>query len=143
MKLETIQEYWSEDCKIDTTDLTKESIKIPQLHEKYYKIYIAEKIILRKYQAIHKTLKLQKYEFFINPTEEKVKEGWKVPDQGKLLKNETSMYLECDSDLVETELKIGIQLEKVDFLKSILDSIHSRGYLLKNILEDRRFMNGG
>lgn len=143
MKLEIIQELWAEDCKIDTTDLTKESIKIPQLHEKYYKIYISEKIILRKYQAIYKTLKLQKYEFFINPTEEKVKEGWKVPDQGKLLKNETSMYLECDTDLVETELKIGIQIEKVDFLKSILDSIHSRGYLLKNILEDRRFMNGG
>lgn len=143
MKLEMIQDFWAEDCKIDTTDLTKESIKIPQLHEKYYKIYISEKIILRKYQAIYKTLKLQKYEFFINPTEEKVKEGWKVPDQGKLLKNETSMYLECDTDLVETELKIGIQIEKVDFLKSILDSIHSRGYLLKNILEDRRFMNGG
>ena len=31
-------DLWAEDSKIDRTELGEESIKIPQLHHKYYKI---------------------------------------------------------------------------------------------------------
>lgn len=143
MKLDDIHTLWESDCTINTLNLTEETVRIAKLHAKYSRIYVAEKIVLRKYQADYKVLKLEKEEFLINPTEEKIKSGWKIPAQGRLLKNEVSRYLEGDSDLVSSELKIGVQHEKVDLLKSILDQIHVRGYQIKNILEDRRFMNGG
>ncbi len=143
MKLEQIEEMWSEDCIINTVNLTEETIKIPKLHSKYYSILLKERMILSKYKADYKRLKLEKYEFLINPTEDKIKLGWKLPAQGKLLKNEVNQYLEADDLLIEQELKLGFQEEKVAYLKSIIDSINVRNFLIKNILEDRRFMNGG
>jgi hypothetical protein len=144
MKLETIQELWHQDCKIDTTDISKEASNIPSLHEKYYKIYIGERLQLYKLQADYKKLKLEKYEFLINPTEEDVRDkGWKIPDRGRILRQEVSGYLEGDSDMINKELQIGIQQEKVEFIKSIIDSISKRGFLLKTIHDDRKFMSGG
>lgn len=143
MKLEQIEEMWSEDCIINTVNLTEETIKIPKLHSKYYSILLKERMILSKYKADYKRLKLEKYEFLINPTEDKIKLGWKLPAQGKLLKNEVNQYLEADDLLIEHELKLGFQEEKVAYLKSIIDSINVRNFLIKNILDDRRFMNGG
>lgn len=143
MKLERIVTEWQQDSVVNSIDLTAESLKIPKLHSKYSTIYVSERIALRKLQADYKKLKLEKEEFLINPTEDKVKLGWKIPAQGRLLKNEVTRYLDGDNELVDFELKIGIQHEKVDLLKSILDQIHTRGYLIKNILEDRRFMSGG
>ena len=36
MNLEQIQEMWEKDSKIDPDNLHDESLKIPQLHSKYY-----------------------------------------------------------------------------------------------------------
>ena len=38
MKIESIESLWEKDSKIDSVDLKGESLKIPQLHEKYFKI---------------------------------------------------------------------------------------------------------
>ena len=48
MKLEEILESWSKDSKIDNTELDKESLKIPSLHNKYLKMYTSENLLLRK-----------------------------------------------------------------------------------------------
>ena len=39
MNLEKIQEMWERDATIDPDNLHNESLKIPQLHSKYYTIY--------------------------------------------------------------------------------------------------------
>lgn len=143
MKIEEIESLWSEDSIITDMDLSREASKIPQLHAKYYQIYIREKMILLKYRNEYKKLKLEKHEFLINPTEDKFNDGWKLPAQGKILKNEIHTYLDGDDLILQQELKIGIQEEKVTFLKSIIDSINTRNFIIKNMIEDRRFMAGG
>ena len=143
MKIEEIESLWSEDSIITDIDLSREASKIPQLHAKYYQIYIREKMILLKYRNEYKKLKLEKHEFLINPTEDKFNDGWKLPAQCKILKNEINTYLDGDDLLLQQELKIGIQEEKVTFLKSIIDSINTRNFIIKNMIEDRRFMAGG
>lgn len=143
MKIEEIESLWSEDSIITDIDLSREASKIPQLHAKYYQIYIREKMILLKYRNEYKKLKLEKHEFLINPTEDKFNDGWKLPAQGKILKNEIHTYLDGDDLVLQQELKIGIQEEKVTFLKSIIDSINTRNFIIKNMIEDRRFMAGG
>ena len=45
MKAEDIQE-WDKDCKLDETELGAESAKIPSLHNKYLKIFMAERLRL-------------------------------------------------------------------------------------------------
>ena len=49
MKTEDIISLWEQDCKIDSTELGMESLRIPQLHNKYYKIFIQER---KQYFAI-------------------------------------------------------------------------------------------
>ena len=93
MKIEEIESLWSEDSIITDIDLSREASKIPQLHAKYYQIYIREKMILLKYRNEYKKLKLEKHEFLINPTEDKFNDGWKLPAQGKILKNEINYFL--------------------------------------------------
>ena len=38
MKLEDIQELWTSDCVLDDLQLDVESTRIPELHNKYFKI---------------------------------------------------------------------------------------------------------
>ena len=44
MKFEEIQKLWTSDCPIDETELSQESVKIPQLHNKYLILYSNEKL---------------------------------------------------------------------------------------------------
>ena len=44
MKFEEIQKLWTRDCPIDETELAQESVKIPQLHNKYMILYSNEKL---------------------------------------------------------------------------------------------------
>ena len=43
MTIEEIMEMWGEDSHIEDTDLDNESLKIPNLHQKYLDIYSKEK----------------------------------------------------------------------------------------------------
>lgn len=143
MKLDDIEQLWGKDCQIDA-NITSASANVPVLHHKYYRIYVAEKLHLHKLLSDYKQLKLDKYDFLINPTREAIeKYGWTVPPRGKILRPEISTYLEGDKDLLAAELRIALQQEKVDYVKSILDNISKRTFLLRNILEDRKFQAGG
>ena len=48
MKLESIQELWTSDCVLDDLQLDVESTRIPELHNKYFKIFSDEKLRLVK-----------------------------------------------------------------------------------------------
>ena len=89
MKLEQIFELWDVDCKINRSELGEEALNISKLHNKYYKIFANERLVLKKYEALLKQLKLAKNEFFIlGPTEETHAKGWTLPPQGKVLRSD-------------------------------------------------------
>jgi len=143
MDITEIQSLWDQDSQINELKLAEESIKIPSLHAKYLRLYSESKIQLLKLQQAYKALYCDKKEFLINPTQEDMKKNnWQIPERGKLLKNEIDSYLQGDRDLLKLELKIGIEQEKTDYLKSILQSLNSRGFIIKNAIEDRKWMSG-
>lgn len=143
MKLEDIFEEWNEDSRIDKTELGDELIKIPILHNKYYKILSAERLLLKSYENKMKQLKLDKYEFFTQgPNEESEKLGWKLPPKGMILKADLPMYMDADPDIIKLSLKIGLQQEKIEFLDSIIRSLTNRGYNLKSAVDWQKFING-
>jgi hypothetical protein len=143
MKLDEITSLWEQDSKIDKTELADESLKIPQLHHKYYKIYSNEKLILRKLNTQYKQLRLQKFEFYTQgPNEETEDKGWVLPAIGRILKADAAQYIEADNDLIQLSLKIGIQEEKIEFLESIIKTLNNRGYNIHTALEFIKFMNG-
>jgi len=144
MKIEEIYELWEKDSQIDRTELGDEAIKIPKLHNKYYQLYTAERMLLRKFESDMKQLKLSKHEFYtMGPTEESQEKGWKLPPRGMILKSDIHMYMDADQDIINMSLKIGLQQEKVELLESIIKSLTNRGFQIKSAIEWTKFTMGG
>jgi hypothetical protein len=143
MKLEEIQSLWAQDSKIDSSNLGDESLKIPSLHSKYFRILTEERLRLKKLSSDYKGLYRLRHEFFtgIISNEDLKERGWK-PNPLKILRSDLPIYLESDQELVDLSLKIGIQEEKLDFLKDIIKSINNRNYIITNSINWLKFSNG-
>lgn len=143
MKLEDIFKEWEIDSRIDMTELGEEALKIPKLHHKYFQIFTAEKLQYRKLESELKKLKLDKHEFYTQgPTKETQEKGWELPSIGRILKSDINTYIEADKHIIEMSLKIGIQLEKLELLESIIKSLTNRGYNIKTAVEWEKFKMG-
>jgi hypothetical protein len=59
-----------------------------------------------------------------------------------ILKADIPMYMEADRDTIELSLKIGMQGEKVEFLESIIKSLQTRNFLIKNAIDFMKFTMG-
>ena len=141
LNIENILALWEVDSQIDRTELSNESLKIPQLHHKYYKIYTSEKLLLKKLEADSKQLKLDKYEFYTQGhTKETQERGWTLPARGMILKADLPMYMDADKDIVDLNLKIGYQNEKIDLLENIIKTVSNRGYHIKNAIDWNKFI---
>lgn len=143
MKLEQIYEYWSEDSKIDRSELGNESLKLPQLHSKYYKVFSEERLRLKQYESEYKILYKQKFEYYMGTIDEyEMKElGWE-PQPLKILRTDIPVYMDADKDIINLNLKISMQKEKIDVLENIIRNINSRGFQIKNAIDWERFKTG-
>ena len=143
MKVEDIQAEWDKDCKLDETELGAESAKIPSLHNKYLKIFMAERLRLIQMKGSLKKTRRTLFEYYLGELDrEELAELGREQFYKKLLKNEVDLYIDSDDALTEISLKVALQQEKVDYLESILKSINSRGFQIKNAIEWNRFIAG-
>lgn len=143
MKLDEIQTLWGEDCNIVDDMLDEEALKIPRLHQKYYKIYTTERLLLKKLQADLKIFQQIKYEYYSGEMaqEDLNERGWE-PYPKRVLKADIPRYVDSDKDIIERTLKIAHQQEKVDFCDAIIKSLRDRGFLIKSAIDWRKFTNG-
>lgn len=143
MKLEEIESLWEQDIKIDGTSLDEESLKIPYLHNKYYKIFIREKIQLKAEQNSYNQFFRLKHEYYTGKlSQQELKDlGWE-PFQF-VLKGDIQTYLDSDVELCDKLIKLQVQKEKVEFLENIIKTLNNRGFLIKNAIDFRRFASGG
>ena len=92
MNLEKIQEMWESDSQMDMDNLHDESIKIPQLHQKYYTLYTTIKLLRTKSVDSLAKMRLERYNYYSGkaPAEVYVEEPfpYKVRD-----KESMSMHL--------------------------------------------------
>jgi len=143
MKLEDIQVLWEKDCNIDRTELGEESLKISQLHSKYFKLFSSERLLLKKLDKDYKDLYKVKFEYYngILSHDELKAHGWE-PFSLKVLKSDLHIYLDSDKDITNFQLKIDMQKEKIDFLENIIKSLNSRGYQIKSAIDWEKFKVG-
>jgi hypothetical protein len=141
MNLERIQEMWQVDSVINEFDLDTESLKIPQLHQKYYKLSTDFKFIFKENQFKYKSLLKDKYKYYSGKAP---KEDYKEkPFDLKLLKTDIPMFLEADEEMQKCEMKMSYAEECINYIESILKMISNRTYQIKNAIEHRRFEAGG
>jgi hypothetical protein len=143
MKLEEILDTWSEDCKIDRTELGEEALKLPKLHSKYLRVFTEERLTLRKMEEDRKQLVLTKHDYYrgVLPDEDLKALGWE-PFRMTLLKSDIPMRMEADQDIIKINLRIAMQQEKVDTLEAIIKSISNRGFLIKSAIDYEKFKVG-
>jgi len=143
MKLEDIQILWDKDSKINPADLATESLRVPDLHNKYYKIYTNERLLLSKWELEFKKLYKEKYEYYMGIMDEgelKVN-GWE-PFALKVLKADLPIYMEADQDMINITQKLSLQKEKINFLEGLIKNLNNRGFLIKNAIDWNKFTNG-
>ena len=144
MNIETILNEWDKDAEIDYDSLDQELLRIPKIHSKYYRIYVAEKVKLLSMKEERKVLLLDKNDYYrgIMPKEELDRRGWE-PWNLSILKAEIPMYMDADIHMRELNLRIGVQQEKVDLVESIIKSLVNRGFNIKGAIEFMKFRSGG
>ena len=135
---------WEQDSKMDKTELGDESLKIPLLHHKYYKLFVEEGLLLKKLEQDYKSMYKLKYEYYMGVLDQETltEMNWE-PNSLKILKQDLSIYTDADQDLQRIQAKIDIQKQKLSFLESAIKAVSNRGYLIKNAIDWNRFKVGG
>ena len=143
MSTDDISEMWAVDARIDETNLMAESKKIPELHNKYYTLYYKEALRVKKLRYDYKELEHAKREWFEGSmAEEDLRErGWK-PYQKKILRNDVDKYIQADRDIINLSLKIDYHSARANYLEDIIKTIHSRNFVIKNMIDVLKFQHG-
>ena len=141
MNLDKIQEMWQKDSVIDPDNLHDESLKIPQLHSKYYVIYNTITLLREKARTQYNKIRLERYNFYTGKAEPEVYVEEPFPYKVRE-KDAIQRHLEADEKLTNIDLKIRYYDATLKFLEEILRIISNRTYQIKNAIEWHKFQAG-
>ena len=141
MNLDKIQEMWERDAVIDPDNLHDESLKIPQLHAKYYTVYNTITLLREKARESYSKIKLERHNYYTGKaTAEEYAENpfpYKVRE-----KDAIQRHLEADEKLNTIDMKIRYYDVILKFLEEIIRNISGRTYQIKNAIEWQKFQSG-
>ena len=140
MTLEELQEAIDKDLKINDTELDLESLKTPQLHNKYLKHLNTFKLLLSRTETDYATMKREKWEYYTGKAPAEVYAL--KPFDLKILKTDIDKYLESDNDLQKLKQKVDYLQTTVDYLDKTIRQISNRGFTIKNAIDWRKFTSG-
>ena len=99
MDLEQLQDLAEKDLKINDTELDLESLKTPQLHNKYLKFLNKWKLLQTKANIDYYKLRKEKWEYYTGKAPQQVYA--EKPFNLKILKTDIDKYMESDDELVK------------------------------------------
>jgi hypothetical protein len=140
MNIDEIQSLWEQDSKLDPDNLHSESIKIPSLHAKYYKIYNNILLLKKIEENKFKILRKEKWMYYSGKADPEVYK--EKPFDHKVLKPDIDKYMDADEEIMKTSSKIEYFQTMLNYLDSILKTILNRTYQIKNAIEFMRFTAG-
>ena len=140
MDLEKLQELVDKDLKLNETELDLESLKTPQLHNKYMKHLTNFKLMLSKAESDLYILKREKWEYYTGKSDASVYA--QKPFNLKILKQDVDKYLDSDIDIQRAKHKVEYLQTTTDFLDRTIRQISNRTFTIKNAIEWRKFTSG-
>tara|TARA_A100001234_G_scaffold180109_1_gene162527 strand:- start:139 stop:567 length:429 start_codon:yes stop_codon:yes gene_type:complete len=140
MTFDELQELADKDLKINDTELDLESLKTPQLHNKYMKFHNQYTNLLKKAEQDLARLTREKWEYYTGKADPSVYQ--QKPFNIKLLKPDVDKYLKSDDDLIKLEQKVTYVQSVVDYLDRTVKIISNRGFQIKNAIDWRKFTSG-
>ena len=141
MDLDKIQDMWRNDSVIDPDNLHDESLKIPQLHSKYYTVYNTITLLREKARDSYNRVKLERYNYYTGKADPAVYEEEPFPYKVRE-KDAIQRHLEADDRLTKLDLKIRYYDATLKFLEEIIKNVSNRTFQIKNAIEWHKFQSG-
>ena len=140
MDLETLQKQVDVDLKIDDTELDLESIRTPQLHNKYLKLFTKYSLQYKKAKDDYDGLYKFKWEYYTGKSTMEVYQA--QPFDLKVLKSDVGIYLNADEELQKLGQRTEYLNVVVVYLERVLREINNRNWNIRNTIEWKKFLHG-
>lgn len=143
MNIEQIKAQAELDTAIDVNHLEEESIKIPQIHNKYLVILMDEKLILESLESKLKVLRRDKWLYYSGKMsdDELKQKGWQ-PFDLSILKQDLDRFIDSDSDIINLSHKVYLQREKVNYIESVVKIVSGKMWSIKSAIDWIKFTQG-
>lgn len=141
MNLDKLQELWKQDCVIDSDLYCEESIKIPQLHQRYLEFYNTYSLMKKEKEGEFNALRKDKWIYYKGKAPSQVYK--EMPFDLKLTtKEEIWMFIDADEEIRKLRYKIDYIEQVLYFLENVLKQINTRNFQIKNAIEWTKWKEG-
>jgi len=140
MTFDELQQLAEKDLKIDNLQLDIESLKTPQLHNKWMKFHNQYTNLLKKAEQDLARLTREKWEYYTGKADPSVYQ--QKPFNIKLLKPDVDKYIKADEDMIKLEQKVTYIQSVVDYLDKTIRTISNRTFQIKNAIDWKKFTSG-
>lgn len=143
MNFNDLYEMVQSDLNIDKTELDTESLKTPQLHNKYLIMHSQEKLKLEQLISEKKIKRKDKWLYYTGKmSEEQLRfHGWD-PFDLTILKTDVDKFIDADDDIIRLGAKITLQEEVVNYLEGVVKVISNRQWNIRAALDWIKFTQG-
>ena len=143
MNIENLKAEVKKDLMIDKTELGSESIRIPQIHNKYLNFLMNDRLTLSKLETDLTKLRHRKWLYYTGKmSHEELEERDLEPFALNILKQDLEKFLESDDEIVKLTNKVEYQKEKVEYLKSVVKTMSDRQWYIRSAIDWIKFTNG-
>lgn len=131
------------DLKIDETRLDEESLRTPQLHNKYLMLLLRLKNRRDKIERELKSLQKDKWLYYTGKmSEEELKRlGWEAFELN-VLRTDVDRIMDADKDILELEGKYRELSRIVDYIEDVVKVISNRQWSIRAAIDWQKFTNG-
>lgn len=131
------------DLKIDETRLDEESLRTPQLHNKYLMLLLRLRNRKDRLERDLKALQKDKWLYYTGKmSEEELKRlGWE-PFELNVLRTDVDRIMDADRDILEIEGKYRELCRIVDYIEDVVKVISNRQWSIRSAIDWQKFTNG-
>ena len=140
MDIEQLQEQADKDLKINDSELDLESIKTPQIHNKYMKHLAKFKLMLSRAESELHIVKRNKWEYYTGKADPSIYQA--KPFNLKILRQDVDKYIDSDEEVIKAKQKVDYLTTVVDFLDRSIRQISNRTFTIKNAIDWKKFTSG-
>lgn len=141
MKLDELMIQAEADSVVDRTNLANESLKTPELVNKYLKELMQDKLAYQTLKIEYNELELERWIYYTGKADPAVYQ--KEPFDFKVLRGDVDRFLSADPKLMELKRKLVVREEKIRFLEETVKTMNNRNFTIKNAIDWMKFTNGG
>jgi hypothetical protein len=131
------------DLNIDESDLAQESLRTPQLHNKYLLLLLRLKNKRDKIENEFKVLEKNKWLYYTGKMSEEEHKtlGWE-PFELNILRTDVDRLIQADSDIIQYQNKLNEINRIISYVEDVVKIISNRQWTIRSAIDWLKFTNG-